>query len=65
MKLLNQFGAQSYQKRENFQIDDKCFMTLLEKIIKMYIRIRSFSHIKDLWKKHLNKKSLEKRQKAL
>ncbi len=40
-------------------------MTLLDKIIKMYIRIRCFSHTKDLWKKHLNEKSLEKKQKAL
>ena len=47
------------------QISTECSDLCLQMIIKLFVRIRGFSHTKDIWKRHLAQQHLEKKQKAL
>eukprot|EP00794_Sanderia_malayensis_P002272 gene2272-2611_t len=50
---------------EGSLINEECGKTCLNMILKFFVRVRGYSHTKDIWKKHLEKQQLEKKQKAL
>ena len=45
-------------------ISTECRDLCLQMIIKLFVRIRGFSHTKDIWKRHLAQQHFEKKPKS-
>ena len=50
---------------EGAEVDQECACLCLHNIVKMYVRVRSFSHAKDIFKSYQIEQKLAKKQKSL